>query len=423
MSPITYPRPRPFLIILLVGLISTPLLAHKADQSYLYLRIYEDAIEGTFQMHLSDLSAALDLDLQQGMTEADLAPYLPQIHAYLKERTDFTSQYGEHEIEFIPGEMKFLDLNIGYIGGFPFRLSNVTRIPDKIDIRFAVIYDVLPTHRSFVLQQYNWKAGIHDNEAMISLSYGLGNDGPHTLDLTKANVWNGFLAMVKSGMYHIYIGLDHILFLVALLLPAVVYRPRRKVLGATGTVSLPREQSRSRWLPVEKFRPAFVYVLKIVTYFTIAHTITLSLAALGVVQLPGRFVEATIALSIALAALHNIRPLFKNETMAIAFGFGLFHGFGFASVLSEVGLRGEYMVLSLLGFNLGVELAQILIICAVFPVLYFLRRFKIYRYILLLGSIGLIVIAMYWFIERAFEIDIKVVDPIKDVLRAIGLMS
>jgi hypothetical protein len=145
-----------------------------------------------------------------------------------------------------------------------------------------------------------------------------------------------------------------------------------------------------------------------VTFFTIAHTITLSLAALGVVTLPGYLVESLIALSIALAALHNIRPLLKNDGVIIAFVFGLFHGFGFASVLGDVGLRGEYMVLSLLGFNLGVELAQVLIICLAFPVLALLRKTALYRYLLFGGSIILIVIATYWFIERMFDIDIPV---------------
>jgi hypothetical protein len=107
-----------------------------------------------------------------------------------------------------------------------------------------------------------------------------------------------------------------------------------------------------------------------------------------------------------LAALHNITPVFKAKEWIIAFVFGLFHGFGFASVLGEKGLSGDFMVLSLLGFNVGVELGQVLIICAAFPILFLLRPFKIYPKILVYGSVLLILISLYWSIERGFDVDL-----------------
>jgi hypothetical protein len=411
---IVHLRPRPPIrpaIALIALLFPLLLAAHKPNQSYVYFRIMEDSIHGSIQMTSDDINKALDLGLDRKMTHEDYQAYVDRVEEYLLKHIYVRSRYGEHPVRFT-GKIQRLGVTGATVFGHDFVLENMEQVPDKLDLIFNPIYESDPTHRTFALIQYNWKAGIHENESMISLRFAPGDDGPKVLDLSDVSLWKGFRAMVVSGMYHIYIGLDHILFLLALLLPAVVYRREggAATVGATGTIPLRQERAwrGSGWRPVEKIRPAFLYILKIVTFFTIAHTITLSLAALGIVQLPGYLVESLIALSIALAALHNIRPLLKNDGVIIAFVFGLFHGFGFASVLGEVGLRGEYMALSLLGFNLGVELAQILIICLAFPVLALLRKTALYRYILLGGSVLLIIIAMYWFIERLFDIDIPV---------------
>ncbi|MEM1357405.1 MAG: HupE/UreJ family protein, partial [Bacteroidota bacterium] len=150
-------------------------------------------------------------------------------------------------------------------------------------------------------------------------------------------------------------------------------------------------------------------------FFTIAHSITLALAALEVVNLPSRYVESLIAFSIGLAALHNIRPIFKGKEWVIAFVFGLFHGFGFASVLGEKGLGSDFLIWSLLGFNVGVEIGQLLIICAVFPLLFLLRKTAFYSKLLLFGSILLIMIALYWTVERLFEVDITLLAWLRDL--------
>jgi hypothetical protein len=168
-----------------------------------------------------------------------------------------------------------------------------------------------------------------------------------------------------------------------------------------------------------------MYILKVVTFFTIAHTITLSLASLNIIVLPGRIVESIIALSIGLAAFHNIRPIFKGKDWLIAFVFGLFHGFGFASVMADLGITGEFLTLTLLGFNIGVELGQIVIIALIFPILFFIRNFKFYSKFLVYLSVVLIIISLYWFVERAFDIDLTLDEQIMrwggDILRAIGL--
>ena len=409
--------PRFTFLALLFTLLLAPAVseAHVANQSYVYFRILQDSIHGTIQVTTDDLNEALGLRLERGVTVEELASGgdLSRIRDYLRERFVVSSRYGAYPVTWTD-EVETFAIRDGHVIAQDFILENVTTMPDTLNVRFDPIFDVDETHRTFALVEYNWLAGIHDNEAQISLRFGPGDPGPKALDLTDTSIWKGFWAMVVSGMYHIYIGLDHILFLVALLLPAVVYRRDEHRAPAPANPAW----AGSRWAPVARFKPAFFYVLKIVTFFTIAHTITLSLAALGIVELPGNIVEALIALSIALAAAHNLRPLFRNDGVIIAFVFGLFHGFGFASVLGEVGLRGEFMTWSLLGFNVGVELAQVLIICLLFPFLYLLRRTAAYRYLLIGGSVILIVVALYWFVERLFGINIPVyfiVDWVKNL--------
>ena len=125
--------------------------------------------------------------------------------------------------------------------------------------------------------------------------------------------------------------------------------------------------STKRWAAAPSFKAAFADVFKVVTAFTVAHSITLSLAALGVISLPSRLVESAIAVSVVLAALNNVRSVVYGGRWIIAFCFGLIHGFGFASVLTDLGLPQESMLLALVAFNLGVELGQLAIVAVFLP--------------------------------------------------------
>jgi hypothetical protein len=146
-------------------------------------------------------------------------------------------------------------------------------------------------------------------------------------------------------------------------------------------------------------------VLRIVTAFTVAHSITLSLATLGLVSLPSRWVESAIAASVVLAALNNIWPLFQARRWSVAFVFGLVHGFGFASVLADLGLPQGVLAVALVGFNVGVELGQLAIVAVFLPLAFALRRSLFYRRGLLLGGSWLIaLLAAVWFLERAFNL-------------------
>ena len=199
--------------------------------------------------------------------------------------------------------------------------------------------------------------------------------------------WQQFLDYLATGVTHIWKGYDHILFLLSLLLPAVVVRGKK------------------RWVPSEGFGVAFIDVLKIVTAFTVAHSITLSLATLQVVSLPARISESAIAMSVVLAALNNLFPIIRGRRWVVAFCFGLIHGFGFASVLTDLGLPSGVLALALVGFNLGVEVGQIAIVAIFLPVAYLLRRTWLYRSLVLVGgSSAIVAVAALWFVERAVNL-------------------
>ncbi|MEO0873668.1 MAG: HupE/UreJ family protein, partial [Bacteroidota bacterium] len=357
--------------------------AHAPDQSYVYMRIYGDGIGGRFEITAKDLNRSLNLNLPDRMSMADIEPHIGTIQAYLDRISGFSANGTTYELTF--NEVEILELDeMEYFAMFHFALPEVTEVPEALQVRYEGFFDTNDQHRGVLIQAYNWKAGIVNNESLISLIFDPGST-VQELDLKDASIWKGFWALIKLGMWHIWIGLDHILFIIALILPAVVRR--RETLDDMSLVDTAVAANyHSSWLPVARFGPAFWYILKIVTFFTIAHSVTLALAALDVINLSSRFVESTIAISIALAAVHNITPIFKGREWLIALVFGLFHGFGFASVLGEKGLSGDYMVLSLLGFNVGVELGQVAIICLAFPVLFLLRKTIAYPKIVTYGS-------------------------------------
>ena len=395
-----------------MAVFSQILYAHAPEQSYVFLRFQENTISGRFEITTDDLNEVLDLYLKRGLSKEDLAPHLTKIQEYVLENSSFSSkEHGEYKVKFTEPSI----LRGGGLGDYVqlnFALEGVKEIPEKLDIRYEAIFDRLPKHQGLAVIAYDWKKGIHDNEAVPTLFFSANNTKQQLPTSKSASILVGFLSMIRLGIWHIWIGFDHILFLFALLLPAV--------LMARSENDLPFESGqKGLWKPVGKFKPALINVIKIVTCFTIAHTITLSLASLEIISLPSRFVESIIAISIALAAIHNIRPLAIGKEWVIAFIFGLFHGFGFAGVLAERGFGGEYLVWTLLGFNIGVEVGQLAIIILIFPVLFVLRKTFLYRKILLFGSIFLISISVYWFIERAFDINLPVGGYI---LRALGVI-
>lgn len=369
--------------------------AHEPNQSYIFLSIYETkGIEGHYEINVKELNKIFNFNMPKDASIEDFRPYGDLIKDYFFKNTAFKSELDKYTIVF--GDYNVISIGKDKYFQYYFKLSEVKELPDDLHVYYNIGFEEDPQHKGFLTVEYNWKAGLINNESIIALDFS-PSDPNDTLKLSESSIFTGFIAMVKQGIWHIWIGLDHILFLLALILPAVVRRKNKSLYA---------------WEPVKTFKVAFLYIIKVVTFFTIAHTITLTLASLNIVNLPSQIVESIIAFSIGLAAFHNIRPIFKMKDWIIAFIFGLFHGFGFASVLSDLGLTGEFLTLSLLGFNIGVEIGQLVIIACIFPVLYLIRKYKFYPKFLVYLSALLIIVSMYWVIERVLDINLYIDDYI-----------
>jgi HupE / UreJ protein len=209
--------------------------------------------------------------------------------------------------------------------------------------------------------------------------------------------FSGFAAAFHLGLRHIAEGTDHLLFLLALLLPA-------PLIAASG-----------RWSQRASVRRSLMQILRIVTAFTLGHSLTLALAAFGIVQVPTRPVEVLIALSILISAIHAIRPIFPGREAVIAAFFGLIHGLAFASALSDLGFTSWYRLVSLLGFNLGIETMQLVVVAAMLPSMLLLSRTSSYPVLRVGGASFAIVASLSWIVERSLNTR-NVIDPVVETL-------
>ena len=354
-----------------------PAHAHKPSDSYLALTVAEDKISGQWDIALRDLDFAIGLDADGNgeITWGEVRVKHAEIAAYALARLAVRSDGAPCTIE--SGAQLIDDHTDGAYTVLPLTLR-CPGAPAQLTIDYTLFADLDPQHR-----------GLLNLQALgLTRAAVLGPQAQtQTFELKSVSRWSQFIDYGREGVWHIWIGFDHILFLLALLLPAVlIWR------GA-------------RWQPVETFREAFMGVLKIVTAFTVAHSITLSLATLGFVSLPSRWVESAIAASVVLAALNNVWPVFHGRRWTVAFTFGLIHGFGFASVLADLGLPREALALALVGFNLGVEGGQLAIVAVFLPLAFALRRSTFYRRAVMIGgSLLIATLAGIWLVERVFEV-------------------
>lgn len=383
-------------VVFVAGMVQTA-SAHSGDQSYVFLEIYGDELEGTVHFPVEDLNEILGLDIPQdeeGATEA-ISANLGLIQTYASEHlamgvntTDWRIVYDGFEV---------LTPFAGTYAVLPFTVNEVF---DPVPREFTVFYDgvigTLSDKDALLLIEADTATGTYAKEQ--ELLRFTSDSTEQFVSLEEGSWWDSVSGIIDLGIEHIRIGTDHILFIFALVLPSVLI--------FTGS---------NRWEPARSFGSSLWRVLKIVTMFTLAHSVTLALGGLGIIELPEKPVEVLIALSIALAAIHNLRPVFQNKEWALAFGFGLFHGFGFAGLLSELGLDRTNRIQSLLGFNIGVEIGQVVIILVVFPALFLLRRTRFYLPFMRFGSVLLALAAIGWAIERVFEVEVgvsRIVDPI-----------
>ena len=358
----------------------TPAQAHKPSDSYLAISVSNDKVTGQWDIALRDLDFAIGLDADGNgeITWGEVRAKHAEIAAYALARLAIRSDGAACSIE--PGAQQIDDHTDGAYTVLPLAIR-CAKTPAQLAIDYTLFADLDPQHRGLL----NLQALGQTRTAV------LGPQAPtQSFELKAVSRWAQFIAYAREGVWHIWIGFDHILFLLSLLLPAVL---------------LWRGGQEQQWQPAETFRQAFVDVFKIVTAFTLAHSITLSLATLGFVSLPSRWIESAIAASVVLAALNNVWPLFHRRRWMVAFGFGLIHGFGFASVLVDLGLPREALALALVGFNLGVEVGQLAIVALFLPLAFALRRTAFYRRTVMLGgSLLIAALAGVWLVERVFVV-------------------
>jgi HupE / UreJ protein len=364
-------------LVLLLALWAGAAHAHKPSDSYLMLSLQGARVAGQWDIALRDLDYAIGLDADGNgeITWGEVKAKHSEIAAYAMARLAIAADgapcpttVAQHLID---------NHSDGAYAVLRFTAA-CPAVPEELRVTYRLFSDIDPQHKGLLRLQ----AGGETRTAIFSPAAA-----QQTFRPAQPSVRRQFFDYLATGVDHIWSGYDHILFLLSLLLPAVVVHRGRS------------------WEPSEGFRPAFADVLKTVTAFTVAHSLTLSLATLQVVTLPARISESAIALSVVLAALNNLFPIVRGSRWIVAFCFGLVHGFGFASVLTDLGLPKGVLAVALVGFNLGVEVGQIAIVAAFLPLAYLLRRTWLYRRVVLVGGSGAIAtVAALWFVERAFDL-------------------
>jgi hypothetical protein len=340
-----------------------PAWAHKPSDAHLRLAVDGAVITGRLDVAVRDLDGALGLDADGdgAITWAELSGAAPRIAGYLEHRLTLGAEGAPCPLHL--GRPALTELSDGAYWAVPVSAA-CGRAPRSIDVGYALLFEIDSMHRG--LAHVAGQTTILRDARPVRIA----------LDQTTST-----LAFVREGVWHIWIGLDHILFLACLILPAVFQRRTR------------------RWAAADSMRDVSREVFEIVTAFTLAHSITLVVSAIGLIALPSRFVETAIALSVAAAALNNLLRAI-DARWAVAFALGLLHGFGFSSVLIDLGLPSRELVGALLGFNIGVELGQAAIVLALLPVLYWIRGTLAYQALLWAGSAGVAIVALLWSYQR-----------------------
>ena len=366
-----------YLLGMWLVLMSMPALAHKPSDSYLSLSVEGAQVQGQWDIAVRDLDYALGLDANDdgALTWGEIRTHHAHIAAYAQARLRL--QRGSEACPITVTE-QLLDTHSD--GAYHvLRFGAVcTQAPRSLDIEYTLFFDLDPQHKGLLRLSH---AGTTQTVVF---------DAQHAtrrITLDGHGTWHALWDYGVQGVWHIWTGYDHLLFLLILLVPAVLQRER------------------THWQGVENFRAALLDTAKVVTAFTVAHSITLSAATLGLVSLPSRWVESTIAASIIVAAINNIVPILQARRWPLALGFGLIHGFGFASVLTDLGLPAGALAGALMGFNLGVETGQMVIVMMFLPLAFVVRASLFYRYtVYIAGSAVAMGLAGIWFVERAFNL-------------------
>jgi hypothetical protein len=369
-------------------------IAHPSPNSLIFLDLSPKKVMMEVQIPLTEL----DLSFKPGISK-NPATFLVNEGAQLKEY--LLAHIHAYAVKGHPWQVTITNLKMDQ-GTYPesnvayweVNASVMLSPQDNSDTRNfhldydAVIHQVM-NHAALVSIRSDWENGnIETGTTEVqAIGWNLQDNTipPLHVNMNKGSWWTGFVSMVTLGVRHIAEGTDHLMFLLVLLLPATLLVKDKEWDGSGGT------------------RYSISRLLKIVTAFTVGHSLTLLLGAFGWVRLVSQPVEILIAFSILVSAVHALRPLFPGGEMFVAAGFGLIHGLAFASTLSNLHLDTGPMVLSILGFNIGIELMQLFVIGISVPWLIILSRKTIYRYVRVTGAVFAAIAAIAWMLQRYLQ--------------------
>lgn len=366
-------------LILLCWLLisSNHAFAHQSSTAYLSIQQNSQGqTQAEYRLAIRDLALVTPLDSNQDLNISwgEIKAQQPALYQLLAQHLQWSDKQQACAVQ------QQHPLALDSIAGMTYVLAAFhvdcgRSIPDQL--HYDLLAQIDSGHRLIISLQ---QAGMPTRSWMLMTP---------SSPLQQNSLGQTFISYMQEGIHHILSGYDHLLFLLCLLLPAV----------------LRREQG--QWLAVSHAGTAIKQTLYIATAFTLAHSITLSLAALNIVAIPARIIESIIAFSIALAALNNLKPFLGKRQVLLAFLFGLVHGFGFANALSGLPLQPSARVMALLSFNIGIELGQLACILLFMPLALLIRHRSFYRtYILQGGSILAGILAMVWMVQRLFNLNL-----------------
>lgn len=359
---------RAALAAVFVALATSLALAHNPDTSYARIAISHEAVEFKFSYDLLTLFRITPLDGNSdgAVTRAELEAAAPRIQQFLRERIYL--EINGHEATFAEALPPTWPEDAGEtiresdysqrLVSFQFR-NPVLTAPEDVALTFDFFDALGPMHT--VLGVFEWDAREHEvifTRFEPDYLFDTGYRAPASAVLAE---------YFRLGVKHIFLGYDHIAFLLGLL-----------------------------------FVPRFLDLVKVITSFTAAHTLTLALAVLQVVKLPPRLVEVGIAVTILYVAVENLLAANPRRRWMLTFAFGLVHGFGFASVLRELGLPARGLARALVSFNVGVEVGQILIVGTLWPVLWWLGKRALGQPLKVAVSALILLLGAGWLVERLF---------------------
>ncbi len=357
-----------FIMLSVFFTLSSAVTAHDLDASYSIWSIKEDGIVIAMYLKQSLLMSIGDIDKNndQVLTEKELEDALPTIiQPYFDSKLSVYLDGKKYPVVINDiktdetGQVKFI-CSVDYDE----KRFNFTRV--KID------YQLFYKETNNGHQNFAYISTPATGDDLLDFIFDYNTPVWEGDVIKKASLLNNIKQFVILGIKHILTGYDHILFLLALVV-----------------ISL-----------------SFKEVLQIITSFTLAHSITLFLAALKIVNLNPRFVESVIALSICYIAFENMYFNKAHHRWSVAFGFGLIHGFGFASILQNFNITRDNFISSLLSFNAGVELGQLTIFLVLLPVLWLLGKATDYKKVSFSLSLVVFILGFIWLVERLFAIQV-----------------